>query len=74
MVEDITVGDSEAIAKHRLFFRGNTMTPARFWVYALFNIDRPFDAERLERLGYMELNLLEAIKTHNGVSYSLLQN
>ena len=74
MKKDITLDDTEAIAKHRLFFKGNTIIPARFWDYKLFNIDRPYNEEGLLKEGYQELNLLEAVKLHNGVSYSLLAN
>jgi len=72
MKKDITLNDTEEIANHKLYMRGNAMIPQRFWQYKLININRPFDENDLK--GFILIDLKAAIIKHNGVSYSLLIN
>lgn len=72
--KDITLEDVEAIKHHRLFHKGTSIIPARFWKYALVNTERPYDIDVLLKNGYTELDVEAAVKRHDGVSYSLLVN
>lgn len=65
---------TEQINNYKLFRNGNAHVPARFWEYKLINVTRGYEKDLLNTNGYLEMNINEAIKKHNGISFSLLVN
>jgi hypothetical protein len=73
-MEGINQDDLETLSNYRLFLKGNTNTPQRFWIWKLFCKERFVDEEALKLSDYIELDIVAEAKKKKGISLTILSN